>query len=231
MYIFKNLISDLVSLLFPRLCCACETPLFKTELDICLHCLHGLPFTDFHLYPDNRVAKQFWGRVPLQSAMAMLYFKKGNRVQQLIYQLKYKGQTGLGVQLGEMIGSRLMSNPDFQCDLIIPIPLHRSKAAQRGYNQSFFIAKGISLVIHVPVISTTLLKMKKTGSQTRRGRFSRYENLLGAFIVVNSDTIKNRNILLVDDVVTTGATLEACAGMLLTNGAKSVSVAAIAFSD
>jgi len=232
MYILKNLASDLFSLLFPRLCCACGTPLFTAELQLCLHCLYDLPYTDYHLYQDNRVVKQLWGRIQLQSGMALLHFKKGSSTQQIIHQLKYKGQTSLGHQLGELIGARMIQNPEFIIpDYIIPVPLHRSKLAQRGYNQCDCIAGGIAAVLQIPVLNNTLIKHKKTGSQTRRGRFSRYENLSHAFAVPDAAAIQNRHVLLVDDVITTGATIEACALELFKQGIKSLSVAAIAFAD
>jgi len=232
MYILKSLASDLLSLLFPRLCSACSTPLIKTELHICLHCLQNLPYTDYHLYQDNRVARQFWGRVPIYSAMAMLYFKKGGSVQQLVHHLKYKGQTGLGIQLGELIGARLIQNEAFLIpDLIIPVPLHPAKQRKRSYNQCTFIADGIASVLKIPVYHDILIKHKNTGSQTRKGRFDRSQNLRDAFSIKNLQLLSNAHVLLVDDVITTGATLEACALLLLEESAKSISIAAIGFSD
>ncbi|TDO19082.1 ComF family protein [Pedobacter duraquae] len=232
MYILKSLASNLLSLLFPRLCSACSTPLIKTERHICLHCLQNLPYTDYHIYQDNRVARQFWGRVPIYSAMAMLHFKKGGSVQQLVHHLKYKGQTGLGIQLGELIGARLIQNVAFSIpDLIIPVPLHPAKQRKRSYNQCTYIADGIASVLKIPVYHDIQIKHKNTGSQTRKGRFERSQNLKDAFSIKNLQLLSNAHVLLVDDVITTGATLEACALLLLEESAKSISIAAIGFSD
>ncbi|WP_225872382.1 ComF family protein [Pedobacter frigidisoli] len=127
---------DLLGLLFPNLCNACGTSLFHSENVICTKCLYDMPFTDYHLHAENRVAKQLWGRLPLNAAMAMLNFRKGAKVQNLIHNLKYNGKTAVGIALGSLLGERLKASPLYNgIDLVIPVPLHRKKLRLRGYNQ------------------------------------------------------------------------------------------------
>ena len=223
---------DLLGLLFPNLCNACGTNLFNGENLVCTKCLFDLPFTDYHLYQDNRVIKQLWGRVPLNAAMAMLYFRKGAKVQRLIHSLKYHGKTDVGILLGKMIGERLRSGEQYSnIDLIVPVPLHHKKLRLRGYNQSSFIAEGIAGEMSVPFSEDVLMRTTSTESQTKKSRFSRYENMKAVFIVQKNEQIVGKHILLVDDVITTGATLESCADILLNHGALKVSIAAVAFSE
>jgi ComF family protein len=228
----KQWTSDLFGLLFPNLCHACGRSLFRHEQLICLKCLYDLPFTDYHQYADNRVARQLWGRLPLHAAMAMLYFRKGAKVQNLIHNLKYNGRTDVGVLLGNMLGERLKTAALYQdIDLVIPVPLHRKKYKSRGYNQSTFIAEGIAAQMGIGISEDHLIRNTSTGSQTKKSRYNRYENMVDAFKVNDPEDITGKHILLVDDVITTGATLEACANVLLAIGATKVSIAALAFAE
>ncbi|TDG37733.1 ComF family protein [Pedobacter changchengzhani] len=230
--IFNQWANDLIGLLFPNLCNGCGVPLFHGELVICTKCVYDLPFTDYHLHAENRVAKQLWGRLPLNAAMALLYFRKGAKVQNLIHNLKYNNKTAVGVRLGEILGERLKVSPLYEnIDLIIPVPLHYKKLRKRGYNQSTFIAQGVAAKMEIPFGESQLIRKVETDSQTKKNRYNRYENMKAVFSVGNVNEILNKHILLVDDVVTTGATLEACANVLLENGASKVSIAALAFAE
>lgn len=232
MLLVKQWTSDLFGLLFPNLCNACGNSLFRHEQLICLKCLHDLPFTDYHKYADNRVAKQLWGRLPLNAAMAMLYFRKGAKVQNLIHNLKYNGRTDVGVLLGNMLGERLKTGILYQSiDMVIPVPLHRKKYKVRGYNQSSFIAAGIAAQMGIDISEDHLIRNTSTESQTKKSRYNRYENMKDVFRVNYAEDIIGKHILLVDDVITTGATLEACANTLLAIGAAKVSIAALAFAE
>lgn len=232
MVLLKKWSSDLIGLLFPNLCNACGTPLFNGENLICIKCLHDLPFTDYHLHRENRVAKQLWGRLPINAAMAMLYFRKGAKVQNLIHNLKYNDKVEVGLLLGEMLSDRLKVSPLYKgIDLITPVPLHWKKLQKRGYNQSTSIAQGISEKMEVPVSETILKRNTATESQTKKTRYNRYENMKAVFELTDIKSITGKHILLIDDVVTTGATLEACANVLLENGATQVSIAALAFAE
>jgi ComF family protein len=223
---------DLIGLLFPNLCNACGVTLFEQENLICTKCLYDLPFTDYHLHAEIRVAKQLWGRLPLHGAMAMLYFRKATKVQNLVHHLKYKGKTELGVVLGELLGNRLKTGTNYSdIDLIIPVPLHQQKFRKRGYNQSSYIAEGVSSAMAIPSCEDTLIRCVATDSQTKKSRYTRYENMKSVFKVSNASNIINKHVLLIDDVITTGATLEACANELLEQGAAKVSIAALAFAE
>jgi len=224
--------SDLIGLLFPNLCNACGITLFQSEHLICTKCLFDLPFTDYHIHAENRVAKQLWGRTPFHSAMALLYFRKGAKVQNLIHNLKYNNKTDVGILLGNLLGERLKDSPLYQnIDLIIPVPLHHKKLRSRGYNQSAFIAAGTAEQSGVNFDEAILTRNRATETQTKKSRYNRYENMRGVFEVPNPEFIKGKHILLIDDVITTGATLEACASVLLNNGASKISIAALAFAE
>lgn len=223
---------DLIGLLFPDLCNACGTPLFVGEQLICTKCLYDLPFTDYHLHAENRVAKQLWGRLPIHAAMAMLYFRKGAKVQNLIHNLKYNNKTSVGMLLGKMLGVKLKASPLYiGIDFIIPVPLHHTKLRKRGYNQSTSIADGISQEMEIPFHEDLLIRISQTDSQTKKSRYNRYENMKAVFEIKKVDRVLGKHILLIDDVITTGATLEACANELIANGAAKVSIAALAFAE
>jgi len=224
--------SDLIALLFPNLCNACGRPIVQNEHLICTKCLFDLPFTDYHIHHENRVAKQLWGRLPLNAAMAMLYFRKGAKVQNLIHNLKYNNKTEVGILLGNLLGERLKSSPLYQAiDLVIPVPLHHKKLRLRGYNQSTFIAEGLAEKLNIPFRENILIRTISTESQTRKSRYNRYENMKEVFKIQNFEGVTDKHILLIDDVITTGATLEACANALLAGGASKVSIAALAFAE
>ncbi|MBC7568019.1 MAG: ComF family protein [Pedobacter sp.] len=232
MHLLNRLFQDFIGLLYPNLCSGCSKPIYYGESMICTSCLFEIPYTDDHLNPDNRVAKQFWARIQFDGAMALLHFKKGNRVQSMLHQLKYKGKTELGQLLGKMIGDKLLLSTQFkEIDLIIPVPMHRKKLYQRGYNQSLCITEGIAQVLGCPVNDKALLKVKETATQTHKGRLSRNENMTRVFEVFQLAELQGKHILLVDDVITTGATIEACGIELWKAGIGNLSIAAVAFAD
>lgn len=232
MNVFLRLATDLINLLFPRLCNACSGYLVRGERNICTNCLRDLPYTDYHMHPDNRAAKQFWGRLPFRAVCAMLYFRKASRVQRLLHRLKYNGQMDLGLELGELLGGRLKASGRFaEIDLVLAVPLHPKRERLRGYNQSKCIADGVAACLNIPVLTGVLCKHRSTSSQTRKGRFSRYQNLKDVFEVRHADLIRGKQILLIDDVITTGATIEACGQVLFDAGIESLWIAAIAFTE
>jgi ComF family protein len=231
MITIKQFTQDIISLLFPDLCNACGLQLYVGEKEICTRCLYDLPYTDFHLHEENPVAKQFWGRLNCNAAMAMLYFKKGTKVQNLLHGLKYKSKTEVGIKLGQLLGEKLKLSTLYQdIDLIIPVPLHHKKQKFRGYNQSKFIADGLAETLGIDLNTECLLKIKSTETQTKKARYTRYENMQNIFCVYNAEQLENKHVLLVDDVVTTGSTLEACGNVLLNSGIKKLSIAAIAYA-
>jgi ComF family protein len=224
--------NDLFALFFPELCAACGRNLFNSERMICTHCIYHLPHTDFHNDPQNRMAKQLWGRIPFIQACAFLYFRKGNKVQNLMHQLKYNKKPEAGKRAGELYGYELKQSDKFiYPELIIPVPLHPSRLKKRGYNQSECIAAGISSVLGIPVCSDNLSRIENTRTQTRKSRFARYENLKNAFLLKNPNLLINKHILLIDDVMTTGSTLEACSLKLLEIEGLKISVCTIAYAE
>jgi len=224
--------NDFISLFFPVVCLSCGKSLFRNEDNICTHCLYHLPRTGFHLNNENAVAKIFWGRVNIEAAAAFLAFSKGGKVQQLIHQLKYKGQKEVGVSLGNWYGHDLHKTHVFSTvDLIVPVPLHEKKLRKRGYNQSAYFAEGLSASMHVPTDGHCLLRSSSSETQTKKSRFLRWKNVEHVFHIKNEQLLRHKHILLVDDVVTTGATLEACAQALLKVEGVKVSIATIAFAS
>lgn len=224
--------NDFVSLFFPVTCVSCGKNLYKNENNICTYCLYHLPKSNFHLTNDNPVAKIFWGRINIQSAAAFYTFNKGGKVQQLIHQLKYKGQQQVGTTLGKLYGYELRNCPDFKSvDIIIPVPLHAKKQRKRGYNQSTCFAEGLAETMQLTVDSSVLFRSAASETQTKKSRFTRWKNVESIFYVQNEQQILNKHILLVDDVITTGATLEACAQALLKTKGVKVSVATIAYAS
>lgn len=223
---------DLLSLLFPESCYACDGAMARGEKYICTSCNIKLPYTNYHVHGAtelNPLQKRFWGKVPVRFAFSYLLFVPKGRVQRILHKLKYKGAKELGVHLGNRYGA-LLSDHYYaeQFDLIVPVPLHKYKMRRRGYNQSAYFGKGLSESMNVAFKPDALLRSIDTGTQTRKNRLDRWQNVEHVFQVKDPESIKGKHILLVDDVLTTGATLEACAVALLAGGATEVSVAAIA---
>lgn len=192
-------------------------------------CLHQMPKTNCFSTEDNQVSKKFWGRIPLNHAAALFMFQKKGNLQKLIYELKYNRKPEVGYFLGKLLAYAIADSSYIKnLDLIIPVPLHIKKERLRGYNQSFLIAKGIKEVLNTKIDTTSLVRIENTDSQTRKKRFSRWENMMNSFALTKESQLKNKHILLVDDVITTGATLEACTQKLLIVDGVKVSIAAIA---
>lgn len=224
--------SDFINLLYPEVCAACNSGLFKGEEVICTRCHFNLPQTQFHELSGNIIEKQFWGKVQVHSATALYFFHKGEKVQQLIHRLKYHGEKEIGHLTGRILAANLRSNGRFNSiDAVIPVPLHPKKLKIRGFNQSEFFAKGIADELNIGLYKDLLVRKKHTSSQTRKSRFSRFENVSDVFMVNPEVAIKPQHILIVDDVVTTGSTLCACAEALNQLDGVKVSVAAIAYAS
>ena len=230
--IMFNYFEDLLSLVFPEICNACGKPLYKHEMLICNYCKVKLPFTNFHLLNENPIDKTFWGRVKIEKASAFLFFHKGNRVQQLMHRFKYKGKKEIGEHIGEIYGKEISKKNYFSdADLIIPVPLHPIKQKKRGYNQSEWLAKGLSAGLSIPTQNNILLRAIASSTQTKKNRFERWQNVETIFKVEELHLIENKHIILVDDVITTGATIEACANTLLKAANCKVSFLALAYSN
>lgn len=212
----KNPFADLLDLIYPNLCFICGETLLKSESHICLSCLNNIPRTNYHLLTDNPVEKRFWGKAPIFRGTSFFFFQKGSPFQKLLHELKYKGNKEIGEILGRYAAAELLNSPDFcSIDIIIPIPLHPKRFAQRGYNQSEWISKGLSAVLDKPQNTNTLKRVKQTTTQTKKSVFERFENTEGIFELSGAKELEGKHLLLIDDVLTTGSTLNAAINTLL----------------
>lgn len=215
---------DLGFLLFPELCEGCKQPLLSSEDVICLNCETQLSKTNYHHIPNNETAVRLQGRIPFQHATSFAYFTKEGLLQHLLHGLKYKDKKQNGYFLGKELGNAI-KNLNWGIDAIVPVPLHSKKELQRGYNQSAIIAEGISEILNIPVITNCLIRTKHTESQTDKTREERIENVHEAFKLIHSESVINKHILLIDDVLTTGATIESCALSLMKETEIRISIA------
>lgn len=221
--------SDFVTLFFPNHCLGCSNSLYRGEEILCTRCILELPKTKYHEEIDNTIKQRLSGRISLHYAMAFLKFRKTGVVQHLLHQLKYNNHPEVGVRLGKLYGKDLMDTGfNNQFDLIIPIPLHKSRKRKRGYNQSAKFAEGLSQSLQIPWDENVVLRKTKTTTQTRKTKIERWENVKDVFVVHQPESIIGKRILLVDDIITTGATLEACGQYLLNEGCATLSIACIA---
>jgi ComF family protein len=224
-----TLTCDLTSLFFPAYCAGCTMPLSRGENAICTNCLMRLPRTCLHDYHENRVEKLFWGRADILTATAFLHMPRRGITHRLIHELKYQGNREVGVQLGLLFGQDLLRSRRMSSfDLILPVPLHPKKEHQRGYNQCHAICEGMAAAMDIPWSNAHLVREQWSDSQTRKNRFERWNNLEHKFAVHSETEMAGRHILLVDDVITTGATFEACAQVLAQIPGTGISVAALA---
>lgn len=227
--IFRSF-SDLLGLVFPQICVSCGNNLFIHENVICSKCLYHIPRTQISDMEDNMVARLFWGRVSLKYCTAYFYYNKGSKYQNIIHNLKYQGKQYIGSEFGKIFGSALRTTNLVSVDVVVPIPLHARKLRKRGFNQSEVIAKGIAESMDRKMDADALERVVDTDSQTRRSRYQRWENVDGIFKVIKPEVFKNSHILLVDDVVTTGSTIESCASEILKIEGATVSMAALAIA-
>ncbi|HMU58397.1 MAG TPA: phosphoribosyltransferase family protein [Chitinophagaceae bacterium] len=211
----KELKDSLLHLLFPHICTGCGGDMLNEESELCMRCVEAMPETNFELHPNNPVEKLFWGRLPLAGATAQFYFTKESLMQHLMHQLKYKGNKELGLQLGRIMGEQIKKSGRFDADALVPLPLFPAKERKRGYNQAKVLSDGMAEVMGIPVLNDVVIRPQHTETQTKKGRVERWKNMEGKFVLTNEDAIKGKHLILVDDVVTTGATLEACGHELL----------------
>ena len=226
----KDVFSDFISMLYPRYCYACSEGLMKGEETICSRCMLELPRTNYHLDLENALFRRLNGRIPLHSAFAFFLFRKGGKVQHLLHALKYNNHPEIGTTLGEVYGHELVETHNQKFNVIVPVPLHETRKRKRGYNQSEEFAKGLSRSLQVPAYNS-LVRTTVTETQTRKTKLMRWQNVSEVFQVKETDQIKNQHVLLVDDVITTGATIESCAQALLDKGCSKISIASIAYAE
>lgn len=223
---------DLLNLFYPKICNCCETELLSHEQIVCTTCLHKLPLTNFHLDNENTTKKVFSGRLSIENATSLLYFKKKGMVQNLIHNLKYRGNREIGTYLGQWLGEEIAKIPDYsQIDAVIPVPLHRKKLRSRGFNQVEDFGREIANCLEAEYIDDVLVKRSSSTTQTLKKRLSRWGSIDETFMIENSEKVENFHLLLVDDLITTGATMEACVSKLQKINGVRISLASMAITD
>ena len=227
----REIVTSFSHLFYPHLCRGCGNDILSKHQLLCWYCLAKLPLTSFAKHPDNPVEKSFWGRINAEAAMSLLYFTPASLVQQLVHQIKYKGQQKLAISLGMMMGREILQSGRFgNIDQIIPLPLFRSREKKRGYNQSALLADGISEIINTPVNQKAISRVKVSATQTHKSREERWQNVEGLFRVNPDSFMEGKNILLVDDVITTGATIDACGTMINRVQGTTLYIATLAYA-
>ena len=225
-------LSDFISLIFPRICAGCGNSLWKHEEAICHFCEYHLPKTNFHKEKENPVSRLFWGKVYIENATAYYLFHKGSKFQDLIHKLKYNGKQEIGFYLGLQLGTDLFESELYKnIDFVIPVPLHPKREKKRGYNQCDSIAKGIAEGMKIKTNTKALYRNTATETQTKKSKEERWKNVENIFSVKHPEILEGKHFLLVDDVITTGSTLEACANALLTIKNTKVSIACLAVAS
>jgi ComF family protein len=218
----------MLNILFPQVCCSCKDLLISGEEVICTNCIHSLPIAAFHRTGSEILKNRFYGRFLLQNATALVYFQKRGLTQKLLHNLKYRGKKKISTFFGKWLGAELAECTAYNnVEMVIPVPLHKQKLKKRGFNQVEDFGKEIAWALNVPYRDDILVKISKSGSQVFKTRILRFE-AEEEFSIQKIDEIKNKHILLVDDIITTGATLEKCALQLLKAENISISIATIA---
>lgn len=224
-----NLLNHIINLFYPQVCASCGDLLMQGEETICLSCRYLLPKTGYENDIHNPLAKSFWGQIDFHAVTAEFFFSKTGKVQHLLHQLKYQGNRDAGFFLGQQIGESIKDAELFQdIDYLVPIPLHPKKEFLRGFNQSFVIAQGVEDITKIPIVKDGLVRSVFTSTQTKKTRDERWANVKDIFVVKDDKIFENKHILLIDDVLTTGATLMAAANKLLEISGAKVSAATAA---
>ncbi|MDE3185374.1 MAG: ComF family protein [Bacteroidota bacterium] len=222
--------SPLFHLFYPHTCIGCGSDVINDENFLCLQCINELPHTNFAIHKNNPVEKLFWGRIALSSAMSEFYFSKGSIVQNMIHEFKYRGNKKAGHYFGKLMGKSLLESDRFNVNIIVPLPLFEKKEKLRGFNQAEILCNGISEIINKPVIRKNVIRKIFTETQTKKHRLERWKNVEGIFFVKDPEELEGKHILLVDDVITTGATIDACGSEILKIKNATLSVASFAIA-
>lgn len=221
-------LTDIANLLFPKVCPGCQRPLLKSENELCIHCQTGLPVR-LHL-TSGELIQRFYGRVLLTEAHTFLSFSRNGLAQRILHEIKYGGNRELAIEMGRLFGEKCSELELYKSiDVIVPVPLHDSKLRLRGFNQSELIAKGLGEKLGVPVETKAVTRLVKTSTQTKKSRTERWKNVERIFETSQS-ALSGKHVLVVDDVITTGATLESCVQSILDAGAKKVSAGCLAMA-
>jgi ComF family protein len=229
MYPLQNLLRSALHLFYPHTCCGCGSDLLPAHQLLCGACIVQLPHTGFAAWPNNPIERLFIGRLALEAAASQLYFAKAAVAQQLVHQLKYKGHQEIGLYLGQRMGEALLQSGRFVgLDCLVPMPLHAAREKRRGYNQAEVLCRGMAQAMQVPVGNGWVVRVRHTATQTQQQRTDRWLNVDAGFAVADTALLAGKHILLVDDVVTTGATLDACGNAILQVPGTRLSIATLA---
>ncbi|MCW5514929.1 ComF family protein [Muriicola sp. Z0-33] len=225
----SNIINDINTIMMPRLCFGCNVRLYRGEQHLCTVCRDQLPLTEYNFTEENAIDRIFYGRIPIKKAAAMLFYEEKGIVKNLIHSLKYKAQIPIGIFLGDWYGLLLKKDPGLPpIDLVIPVPLHKRKLRKRGFNQVAAFGKRIAFHLEAQYEDTLLLKTSNTKTQTKKNRFYRWHGNQDLYTLTEPIKANNKSVLLVDDVITTGATLEACTKALMQSSGTSIYIATMA---
>ncbi len=228
----NDIAAPLRHLFYPHICVGCGSDLLREDYHLCHECIANLPITGFAMHANNPVEKIFWGRLPLAAATSEMYFSKGSMLQNIIHEFKYRGNKKIGKDCGRRLGASLKNSVRFNdVDGIVALPLFAKKEQQRGFNQAMILCEGIVEVFKVPIIMKNVQRIYATETQTRKRRVQRWQNVSDSFIVANPESLKDKHVLLVDDVITTGATIEACGREILKVPGVRLSIASFAFAS
>lgn len=225
----KNFFDLFTQLIFPNLCICCNGHLSNQEKHLCDLCVYNLPLFEFNKLKNNTLRKRFWGILPLDDCFAYLIFENNNEVQKIIHEIKYNRNKELCYTMGIALGHLILSlGKVANIDFIIPVPLHKNREHQRGFNQAEILANGVSSITNVPVLIDGVNRVVDNKSQTKKNRSERDKNTENIFVITNSQVLQGKHVLLLDDVITTGATICSCGQSLLTVKNLRLSVAALA---
>ena len=227
-----RLLKDLFYIFYPKLCAVCEQKLVENETTICTLCRHDLPLTNFQDFKQNKISENFYGRFLTENVFSLFFFRKKGITKKIIHDLKYKGKEEIGVFFGNWLGEILSENKGFkEVDYIIPVPLHPKKLKERGYNQVTKFGETLSKQLNTPFLENYLIRISSTKTQTFKARFERFNNIETKFLLKNPEFFNHKHILLIDDVITTGATLEACAKEFLKSKDCKISILTMAYTE
>ena len=225
-------LKDIFHLFYPKLCVVCKQQLITNEKVLCTFCRHDLPIIEETNYRKNKITELFYGRIPIEKGISFLFFRKKGKVKDIIHQLKYKGNQEIGLFLGDWFGEILKENKEFnEVDVIIPVPLHQKKLRQRGYNQVTKFGERLGEILAIPYTPNVLMRTSFGKTQTFKNRFARFKDIETTFLLTDTLCFENKHILLIDDVITTGATLEACCNELLKTKNIKISILTMAFTE
>ena len=228
----KVQLNALLNLFYPSICFACNCNQIDNDEAMCMECFSNLPYTGFETITENATEKFFWGRIQTSFACSIFYFEKDNSIQHIVHHIKYNNEKNLGIFMGKLMGMKIKSLlKKHEIDFMIAMPLHPKKEKQRGYNQATLLCHGIKEISQVNYIENAILRMQHTQTQTKKSRIERWQNVSEVFNIPDHSIIKGKNILIIDDVITTGASTEACGKALLDKGARSISICGLAHTS